>query len=135
MVSSQLTGLVTLRLGIPLEATMDRRDGPTNIQLAGKGATMGAPQDTMLPFHGGTVFPPGMAGGKTAGADNFRRVICGRRVCLYIQNAHGLVFIVAEGRDPQGTGIGGAFLDRICCSRLLGCSKGREYRASCDMRF
>ena len=84
LVSPQLTGLALLRLGIPLEATMDRRDGPTNFQLAGKGATMEAPQDTMLPFHGGTVFLPGMAGGKTAGIDIFRPSFVGDEfACIY----------------------------------------------------
>ena len=83
-VSSQLTGLVFRRLGILLGATMCRRYGPTNIQLADKGAIMEAPQDITLPFHGGTVFLPGKAGDKTAGIDIFRLFFVGDEfACIY----------------------------------------------------
>ena len=103
LVSSQLAGLALLRLGIPLEATMDRRYGPTSIQLADKGATMEVPRIIMLLFLGGTVLLLGKAGGKTAGIDISGRH-CGRRVCLYIENAHGLMFMLAIGCDSPGHG-------------------------------
>ena len=72
---------------------MDRRDGPTNTQLAGMGATMGAPLDITLLFHGGAVLPLGTAGGRMAGVNGFwpDNFVGDEIVC--IQNAHSLASV------------------------------------------